>query len=87
MLTLLVMLVAVIIIFTAWSAILGKQFLSGDTAMSIVDSIVCSSFLAIGSGALLLTGMIDLSVVAIGASGGVLFAMMMKTWLLPTPVP
>lgn len=86
MLTLLVILVVVIILFTVWSAILGKHFVSADTAMSIIDSIVCTSFLAIGSGALLLTGLIDLSVVAIGASGGVLFAMMLKTWLLPTPV-
>ncbi len=86
MLTLLIILVFVIILFTVWSAILGKTFLSADTGLSIVDSIVCTSFLAIGSGALLLTGFIDLSVVAIGASGGVFFAMMMKTWLFPTPV-
>ena len=86
MLTLLVILVVVIVLFTVWAAILGKQFISADTVMSIIDSIVCTSFLAIGSGALLLTGFLDLSVVAVGASGGVLFAMMMKSWLLPTPV-
>jgi ribose/xylose/arabinose/galactoside ABC-type transport system permease subunit len=86
MLTLLIILVFVIVVFVVWTTIIGKNFLTADTAMSIIDSIVCTSFLAIGSGALLLTGTLDLSVVAVGASGGVFFAMMMKTWLLPTPV-
>lgn len=86
MLSLLIILLILVVIFTVWSAIIGKRFLNTDTLLSIIDMLVVTSFLAIGSGALLLTGNIDLSTTAIGATGGLFLVVSMKTWLLPWPV-
>ena len=86
MFSLLIILAFLVVLFTVWAAVIGNSFFTTDTLLSIVDMLVVTSFLAIGSGALLLTGNIDLSTVAIGSSGGVIFALALKTWLLPTPL-
>ncbi|SHH63036.1 ribose transport system permease protein [Sporobacter termitidis DSM 10068] len=86
MFTLLIILAALIIVFTVWSALLGKSFFTVDTLLSVVDLLVVTSFLAIGSGALLITGNMDLSVVSVGCVGGLFIVVAMKTWLLPWPV-
>ena len=75
--------IALIVIFTIWCAIIGKTFLSVDTLLSIVDSLVVTSFLAIGAGALLITGNIDLSVIPSGCVGGLFMAVAIKNLLWP----
>jgi ribose/xylose/arabinose/galactoside ABC-type transport system permease subunit len=86
MLTLLIMLVFLIVLFTIWSKLVGNNFFSGETFVSIVDSLVVTSFLAIGAGALMVSGNIDLSTSSIGAFGGVFVAVAIKVWLLPWPI-
>jgi ribose transport system permease protein len=83
---LLIILAALIVIFTVWGALIGKSFFTTDTLLSIIDLLVVTSFLAIGSGALLITGNMDLSVVSVGCVGGLFIVVAMKTWLLPWPV-
>lgn len=76
--SLLALLVAMFIIFTVWSKIIGVEFLSLDTILLIGDSLVVTSFLAVGSGFLMVSGKMDLSASAIGAFGSVFLAAVMK---------
>ena len=84
--SLLLILVAIIVIFTVWSAFLGNSFISTDTLISIIDLLVVTSFLAIGSGMLLIGGGIDLSAYVIGAMGGIIMSVGMKNWGLSWPI-
>jgi ribose/xylose/arabinose/galactoside ABC-type transport system permease subunit len=84
--TLLIILIALIAVFTVWCMLVGKQFISASTLLSIVDLLVVTSFLAIGAGTLLLTGKMDLSVVAIGCFAGLFMAVAIKLWFWPWPV-
>lgn len=86
MLSLLLFLVALIVIFMIWSAVLGARFLTSSTIISIIDMLVVTSFLAIGAGCLMIAGHVDLSASAIGAFGGVFVAACMKYWGIPWPV-
>jgi ribose/xylose/arabinose/galactoside ABC-type transport system permease subunit len=83
MFNLLIMLLVLIIIFSVWAPIIGNRFLSADNFLSIIDSIVVTSFLAIGAGALMVSGNIDLSSSAVGAFSGVLVAVCTRFWNWP----
>lgn len=63
-------------IFTIVTSIQGTtvKFLSTKNFFEIVDLMILSSFLAVGSGFLLVSGNMDLSAAAIGAFANVLFA-------------
>jgi ribose/xylose/arabinose/galactoside ABC-type transport system permease subunit len=85
MFTLLILEVALIIIFSIWARLVGNNFLVLTTFWTLLDSIVVTSFLAIGAGCLLISGEIDLSQSAIGAFGGVMIAVAIKQIALPWP--
>jgi ribose/xylose/arabinose/galactoside ABC-type transport system permease subunit len=53
--------------------------------MAIINSLVVTSFLAIGAACLLLTGKMDLSIVSIGCVGALFVAVAMKNWQWPWP--
>lgn len=56
-----------------------------DTFMAIINSLVITSFLAIGAACLLLTGKMDLSIVSIGCVGGLFVTLALKNWMWPWP--
>ncbi len=77
---------AMVIIFTVWTAIKSKGstfFLSWPIIRNILNSLVVSSFLTMGAGCLLIAGHIDLSQASIGAFGGMVLATAIKGWGLP----
>lgn len=84
--TLLVILVVLVALYTVLCSLAGRNFLTMDTLMAIINSIVITSFLAMGAGCLLLTGKMDLSVVSIGCVGGIFVTLALKNWLWPWPV-
>ncbi|MDR3278720.1 MAG: ABC transporter permease [Oscillospiraceae bacterium] len=86
MFTLLLMLAFLVLLFTLWAPLVGNQFLTGVNFFSILDSLVVTSFLAIGAGCLMVSGNLDLSASAVGAFGGVLIAVCIKSWALPWPL-
>lgn len=69
---LILLLIIMIVVFTFWSRAVGANFLQASTFRNILQSLVVSGFLAIGSGCLLIGGNLDLSESAIGATGGIL---------------
>lgn len=83
--SLLVILVVMIALYTFLCALVGKKFFSLDTLMAIINSLVVTSFLAIGAASLLLTGKIDLSIVSIGCVGALFVAVALERWLWPWP--
>jgi ribose/xylose/arabinose/galactoside ABC-type transport system permease subunit len=84
--TLLVILVVMIALYTVLCTLAGKKFLTMDTLVAIINSLVVTSFLAIGAACLLLTGKMDLSIVAIGCVGALFMAVALKNWLWPWPL-
>jgi len=72
--------IGLIILFTIWSALLGDKFLSLTVLVEIGDLLILTSFLAVGSGFLMVSGNLDLSASAIGAFSGVVLAAAMKYW-------
>ena len=82
--TLLMLLIVMIALFSIWSRLKGGSFFQGRTVTNIFNSIVLSTFLAIGAGCLLISGNLDLSSAAVGALGGVLLAAAITNWGLPT---
>jgi ribose/xylose/arabinose/galactoside ABC-type transport system permease subunit len=86
MFTLLLLEVALIIIFSIWAKMIGNNFLTVNTFLTLLDSLVVTAFLAIGAGCLLISGEIDLSQAAVGAFGGILVATCIRVWELPWPV-
>lgn len=80
---LILLFVILVAIFTIWSAIRGDQFLKLSTFRNILNSLVVSSFLAIGAGCLMISGQIDLSQAAVGAFGGMVLAASIQNWGLP----
>lgn len=84
--TLLVILVVLFAVFTVLCSLAGKSFLTMNTIMAIISSLVITSFLAVGAGCLLLTGKMDLSVVSIGCVGGIFVTLALKNWAWPWPV-
>jgi ribose/xylose/arabinose/galactoside ABC-type transport system permease subunit len=83
MFTLLLMLAFLVLLFTVWAPIIGNQFLIAANLLSILDSLVVTSFLALGAGCLMVSGNIDLSTASIGAFGGVFIAVVTKYWAAP----
>jgi ribose/xylose/arabinose/galactoside ABC-type transport system permease subunit len=83
MFTLLVLEAGLIILFGVWASLIGNNFLTFSTVVSILDSLVLSSFLAIGAGCVLLSGHIDLSQAAIGAFAGVLLGTCIRDYDMP----
>ena len=84
--SLVVLLVAMIVLFSLWSSAKGGKFFQGSTLTNVFDSIVLASFLAIGAGCLLISGNLDLSIAAVGALGGMILATGIERWGLPTAV-
>ena len=80
------LLIAMFVIFSIWSKAVGTNFLQLSTFRNILQSLVVSGFLAIGSGCLLIGGNIDLSESAIGAFGGIILASAILNASLPAGV-
>jgi ribose/xylose/arabinose/galactoside ABC-type transport system permease subunit len=83
MFTLLIMLAIIVILFTVWAAAIGNHFFSLDVLITIVNSLVVTSFLALGAAFLMVTGNIDLSASTSGAFGGMLLAASVYYWHFP----
>lgn len=83
MMTLLLILVILIVIFTVWSAAIGNNFFQINTLLTILSSIVVTSFLAVGAAFLMVGGNIDLSAASIGAFGGMFTAAAIFYWHFP----
>ena len=81
--TLVLLLCAMVIVFSVWSIAIGNNFFQASTLKNIMTSLVVTSFLTIGAGCLLLSGNIDLSMSAIGALGSMVLALSMKELNLP----
>ena len=81
--TLVVILIGLVILFTVWALIVGRNFFMAATFRNILNSIVLPSFLAIGAGCLLIGGHIDLSQASVGAFGGMVLATAVQSWGLP----
>ena len=81
--SLFIILLALVAVFTIWSAISGGQFFKASTVKNVLNSIVLTAFLAIGAGCLLISGALDLSQAAVGAFGGVILASAVANWHLP----
>jgi ribose/xylose/arabinose/galactoside ABC-type transport system permease subunit len=82
--SLLLLLIAMIVMFSVWSNAKGGSFFQMSTLRNILNSIVLSAFLAIGAGCLLISGNLDLSIAAVGAFGGMVLAMGIVRLGLPT---
>lgn len=81
--SLVMLLIAMTLLFTIWSGLLGGQFFKASTLKNVLNSIVLSAFLAIGAGSLLISGNLDLSQAAVGAFGGMILATSISIWNLP----
>jgi ribose/xylose/arabinose/galactoside ABC-type transport system permease subunit len=81
--SLVLILLAMIVLFTIWSAAEGGQFFKASTLRNVLSSIVLSAFLSIGAGCLLISGNLDLSQAAVGAFGGMILATSIASWHLP----
>jgi ribose/xylose/arabinose/galactoside ABC-type transport system permease subunit len=83
--SLFLLLLAMVIMFTIWAELQGRgnHFFKATTLRNILNSLVVSSFLAIGAGSLLISGHIDLSQSAVGAFGGIMLAAVVARWGLP----
>lgn len=81
--TLFLLFIVMVGVFTIWSALRGSSFLRFAIFRNILNSLVVTSFLAIGAGFLLVGGNIDLSQAAVGAFGGIILAAAVGKWGLP----
>ena len=81
--TLIIILIVLLLLFTVWARMLGRNFLVPSTFRNILNLLVLPSFLAIGAGYLLIGGHIDLSQWAIGAFGGMVVATAVVRWDMP----
>ena len=77
------MLAILIVVFTVWSLVIGNKFFQINTLVTILSSIVVTSFLAVGAAFLMVSGNIDLSASSIGAFGGMLTAAAIFYWHFP----
>jgi len=84
--SLVILLIAMVILFSVWSNAKGNNFFQGSTLTNVFDAIVLSSFIAIGAGCLLISGNLDLSSAAVGAFGGMIVATAITNWGLPTVI-
>jgi ribose/xylose/arabinose/galactoside ABC-type transport system permease subunit len=82
--TLLMLLAGLIAMFSIWAAFLpGKNFLQTNTFVTILNSIVVTSFLSVGASFLMVSGNIDLSASTIGAFAGMLMGAALVYWGFP----
>lgn len=81
--SLLLILLGLVVLFTIWSKLTGSNFFQGSTLKNVLVSIILSAFLTLGSGTLLLSGNLDLSIASVGAFGGMMFAASIAYWHLP----
>jgi len=81
--SLLLLLCIMIAIFSFWSASVGNRFFHITTLRNTMNSLVLPAFLTIGTGCLLLSGNLDLSMSSIGAFGGVVIALSLKVLEYP----
>ena len=81
--TLLILLAVLIIVFSIWAAAIGNNFLQASVFLTILNSIVVTSFLGLGASFLMVSGNIDLSASTIGAFGGMFMAAGITYWNLP----
>ncbi|NLM84334.1 MAG: ABC transporter permease [Clostridiales bacterium] len=81
--SLLILLVAMILIFTALAALKGARFFTAKTFIGILQDIAVPGFLAIGAGCLIVSGNIDLSQATVGALSGIVIAIGISWWGLP----
>jgi len=72
-----------VVVFSFWSASIGNKFFDITTLKNTMSSLVLPAFLTIGTGCLLLSGHIDLSVSSVGAFGGIVIALSVKVLALP----
>jgi len=86
MFTLLILFIIIVAIFSIWAAVIGENFLRWGTFEAIGEMMVLTSFLAIGSGFLMVSGNLDLSASAIGAFSSVMTAAALSYWGLPSGV-
>ena len=64
--TLVLILIALIIIFTIWAGSIGKKFFAPSTLKNVLQAFIVTAFLTIGTGCLLISGNMDISLSAIG---------------------
>lgn len=83
---LIILYIIMLIIFTVWSKLVGTNFFKASTFKNILESIVITSFLAIGSGCLLIGGNLDLSQASVGAFAGAVIASMIYYWKIAWPI-
>ena len=81
--TLIIMYIVLVLIFTVWSLIRGSNFLTVANFKNILNSLVVTSFLALGAGCLLIGGYLDLAQSAIGCFGSMMMATAIAAWNFP----
>ena len=80
---LLVLLLGVFVVFSVWASLMGTSFITWDNLLGIADSMIVTSFLAVGAGCLMVSGKIDLSSARSGMFAGILLAASIKYWKIP----
>ena len=81
--TLICLYIAMVIIFTVWAELRHTHFLTVPVFKNILNSLVVTSFLAIGAGCLLIGGYLDLAQSSIGAFGSMVMAAAIAGWGFP----
>jgi len=81
--TLIILLVALIVLFTILASLNDAKFFTYKTFVNILQDLAIPAFLAIGAGCLLVAGSIDFSQWAAGAIAGMIVAVGIAWWHLP----
>jgi len=84
MVTLLAIFFIICVVFAVWAELVGDRFLRISTFVTIGDMLVLTSFLAIGSGFLMVSGNLDLSASSIGAFSSIMMAACLRYFELST---
>ena len=83
---LLVLLIGIFIVFSVWALLVGANFMKLDIFLTIADSMIVTSFLAIGAGCLMVSGRLDLSAARSGMFAGVFVAVGIRYWGVPAAI-
>ena len=81
--TLIILLAALILLFTFLAMLNDANFFTRSTFISILQDLAVPAFLAIGAGCLIVSGGIDLSQAAVGAMAGVIVSIGISWWHMP----
>jgi ribose transport system permease protein len=81
--TLIILLAAMIVLFTVLAALNDAKFFTSKTFIGIINDLAVPGFLAIGAGCLIVSGSIDLSQASVGALAGVVVAVGISWWHIP----